>query len=665
MSAKPSNLVLLLRLLDNDLPALVAEQLHARIQAEPELATLFRQIQNCSAVPSQAHVSDSSEDEIDSDLLSGFLNQSLPQSEIRAIEHRCLHSLALLSRIVSRWRENRISADARIASDTPGAGLGSVDRQPAPDKLPPDQHDAAAASASSGPGQRTQNPSQTSAPAAERPQVPSGETANSPSSKRRRSLLFLFLTTSVMAFLVLRFLFNNLPRQPLAQPALPGNSATDGITTPQSPGRQDVAANTGDAAQRPAAEDLKGQPNASLTLPGSRLEVPPVRIPRQPDTPSSSAAAGKLVEWSVVTGVAAARPAGRTNWRGVFSTSAQHLWTTTQPSQLLTLSWSRAEGELLGGSTITVDAGTLLEIAAVPKSVLTLSAEEPPPVALITLLQGRVAIGGMQAGQRLLVKIGRQQFDFRATAESTFALERTGGETVIAAYRGELLAAIGPLSRLNWASVNDTGQMRLFRPLRRTEWFRNTERPDQLSDSFGATINRADEFSSAAATAAEPAQAPTPEIQRISVEAALYAATADSNVIPRQLAGELSTAPEEWKRTGLISWLLARFQRDVQAGEASLREVCLAQRTPAVTTFAMIRWFQSAALNQTPATAQLTELVEGLRGSAPLFTRQCAYWFLQQILNDSLPLYSVDQPERRAGIADITEKVQRWQELNR
>lgn len=667
MAAKPSNLLMLLRLLDNDLPALVAEQLRARILAERELATLFRQIQICAAEPTDAPPPTTTVNKADADVLAAFLSQSLPQSEVRAIEERCLQSPELLREIVSLWRGLRTSAQSAIAMDTTTNQPADIHRLQAEPPSTPDPPNTANVPQSPAPDLPSGTFLQTSSEPTSLPQTDPKSILKTSSVSPLSSLVILLFTMSVIAFLLLSFLFNNLPRQ-LVQPDAQQNSATDDVAIP------DRTAGAG-LSQDDTIENLMQDPDDLASpleaQPSGRdtpMDVPPIRIARQPDTPAllpSSAAATRLVTWFAISGVAAARPEDGANWSGVFSEASQNLWTVTQPSHLLTLPWSRAEGELAGGAKIIADAETQFELAAASKSASSSSADEPTPIAQLTLQQGRLAIEGLPAGQKLLVHIGRQLLEFEATAEATFALERSGDETLVAAYRGELLTAVGPLSRRNWATVNTAGQMQMFRPVRRTEWFRSSERPEQLPESFCTTVNRADLFSTATAVAAEPENTPSAEVQLVSVIAALHSATVTTNVMPRQLAGELSSAPEEWKRAGLLQWLLARFRQDLRLGEASLREVCLAQRTPARTTFAMIGWFQSAALNQTPTAALLTELMEGLRGSAPLFTRQCACWFLQRILNDPLPLYSVDQPNRREGLADITEKVRNWQQLNR
>ncbi|MGB0742184.1 MAG: hypothetical protein ACPGXX_19100, partial [Planctomycetaceae bacterium] len=167
------------------------------------------------------------------------------------------------------------------------------------------------------------------------------------------------------------------------------------------------------------------------------------------------------------------------------------------------------------------------------------------------------------------------------------------------------------------------------------------------------------------ADAGEFEQAEALEVQAIALQAALNGVAGPEDVLSATLAARLAGSGREQDRILLIRWLIMRFQQQLELGEADLRVVCLSQQTPARMTFAMNGWFRSAAYGAGPTVRQLSELVNGLSESAPLFTRQCALVFLRQILQDPLREYSVLMPRDRNALRAVATRVRQWQQQNR
>ncbi|MHC4875604.1 MAG: hypothetical protein ACYTGL_03835 [Planctomycetota bacterium] len=130
------------------------------------------------------------------------------------------------------------------------------------------------------------------------------------------------------------------------------------------------------------------------------------------------------------------------------------------------------------------------------------------------------------------------------------------------------------------------------------------------------------------------------------------------------LARKLAASNNEAHRLALVHWLITRFREDTVTGESDLRVICRVQQVDQSTATAMRSWFRSASAKLPPTTTQLTQLMTGLRDTSPLFTRQCAKYFLQQILNDPLSEYVPTAATNRTVMSTIARKVRAWQQSN-
>lgn len=75
-------------------------------------------------------------------------------------------------------------------------------------------------------------------------------------------------------------------------------------------------------------------------------------------------------------------------------------------------------------------------------------------------------------------------------------------------------------------------------------------------------------------------------------------------------------------------------------------------------------WSAAAISRQRPLLRQLTQLYDGLRPQKPLFVRQSAKYFLQQILGDPLNEYDPWMSADRAAMNTIARKMRAWQQAN-
>ena len=695
MSANSSTLLLLLRMLDNDLPALVAGKLEQQMQDDALLARQYLTLQKFHREADPARGVGERLTQADPNLVAAFVEGRLSTTESQRFETECWRSEALMREVMSLVRREPPAGDspasgqstvARAASVGPSADamkqhVSRLLSAPPPEAVPGQKTVAAEAfgvgsTATDKHAAADQMPdleiirlpvADGEEPTISMPEVSSPTTATPLRNGRRRSrsatTLVLLALMLVVAVAVLNIVFNNLPDRRVVQP---DPSSGDAGSREDSPGvreRQIVqngdsdpqteAPEAGPPAPAPDQSEVVRTPEAE----DARPQMAPRPTPRllRPALPQKTT----IVAWNEVSGVAAAKLANGPTWSGI-ARAAEGLWTVGAQSQLLTLSYSRIEGELSNGAAVIADADSLLEFGTTAAGPGEDSAADLPP--LLTVHRGRLAIRGLREGQRLLIQLGFRVLELRASAASTLGIERVNGEIILAAYRGEFQSREGQITRRLWGRVDRNGQLSTFRPAQRDEWYTATEIAAVIPGNVCESLNTSADF---VADAGEFEQAEALEVQAIALQAALNGVAGPEDVLSATLAARLAGSGREQDRILLIRWLIMRFQQQLELGEADLRVVCLSQQTPARMTFAMNGWFRSAAYGAGPTVRQLSELVNGLSESAPLFTRQCALVFLRQILQDPLREYSVLMPRDRNALRAVATRVRQWQQQNR
>ena len=626
MTVPPSNLLLLLRLLDDDLPAAIAAQVRARFEKDSALAAQYQRIQIIDAEEYSAEQLLQGVNTIDPDQAAAFVEGSLSAEEQISFEEHCWQYDAALRELISLRR------GADTISPLTDLGLQITDAQRQAKQLLADE---------------TKNANANSVTEVRVLRPPP------PTSVRRRNrgdqklVLVVTLAIVVAAILVLSSSLHNDQENKIVQPD-PEVQETQGLAPNDVAPRQEIPQQFEEEYQGPVVNQDDSEQIMVAPVDPNLDNIPD----KTPDTPPLIQQKSFLVSWSDIAGVSAARSTSSRRWAGISSPPAKAFWLEDQKTQLITLSWSRLFGKLAGGAALIVDADSLLQISRVPDSKIRTS---KGPVILLDVSRGRVAVSGLHAGQQLLVQAGKEVLNLQADEESTLSMERVQGELILAAHQGRFTSVKGRITPASWVRVDVRGRLSLFTPPAQDEWYRSAA-VYTLPGNLCETLNSAANFV-VAARGFEKSE--IEQVQTVSFEATLNCD--DQGQTRTNTAKRLANSRQERERMVLIRWLIQQFQQDNKLGEVALRTVCQAQQTPPQLASAMQGWFLSAAYRLRPTQMQMTQLINGLGGTAPLFSRQCALTFLRQILNDPLQEYDISTPNNRRAMTAVIAKVRRWQ----
>ena len=627
MTVPSSNLLLLLRLLDNDLPAAIAAQVRARFEKDSVLASQYQRIQIIDAEQYTAEQLLQDVDVIDPDQAAAFVEGALSAEEEISFEEHCWQCDAALRELISLRR----GADS--ISPLTDLGFQVTDAQRQAQQL------LAEEATSSNEDSITQLP-------AFRPPPP--VSVHRRTRGDQKFVVVVTLAIVVAAILVVGSSLQDDQETKTVQPA-PEVRETQGLPPNDVAPPQDIAHQSEEKYQGPPVKKDDSEP--IMVAP---VDPDPNKMPdRTPEPPPLNEQKSFWVSWSDISGVSAVRSTSSQRWVGISSPPATKFWMEDQKAQLITLSWSRLFGQLAGGAALIVDAESLLQISSIPESETRTSKGTG---IMLDVSRGRVAVSGLHAGQQLLVQVGKEVLQLHADEESTLSMERVQGELILAAHQGRFTSLKGKITPASWGRVDVRGRLSLFSPPARDEWYKSSAAPDTLPDNVCDTLNSAANFLVAAKGFGK---SEIEQVQTVSFEAALNCD--DQGQARINTTRRLANSRQERERMILIRWLIQQFQQDNKLGEAALRTVCEAQQTPPVLASAMQGWFLSAAYRLRPTQMQLTQLVNGLGGTAPLFSRQCALTFLRQILNDPLQEYDILAPNNRRAMTAVIAKVRRWQ----
>jgi hypothetical protein len=411
----------------------------------------------------------------------------------------------------------------------------------------------------------------------------------------------------------------------------------------------------------PDSNDGTGQNPIVRKQPGTTpMPEKPVPDPRTPLPPPV-----ELVEWSDIRGIVGVRDSAASEWSGLLNAKAADLWKSNARTQLFTLANSAVAGKAVNGTQLMAASDSLVEISAERKRRARGAPAATADDELIPILQvhsGRLAFVGLNEGQRVIVQVGRESFEIRATRdETTIAIERDSQETVLAAYRGEASVDGHELTRRKFGRVDSAGSLSVFRPVRVNEWTRTKPGPVSLPADLCSEFNEAANLLQKAASVR---QSPDAATGYVATQVALQCSASGSQPLPLNLARQITGSGNEIHRQTLVQWLVTRVQQNPSAGDADLKLLFRLQQVDRQTARKMTGWFLAAAEGRRPTIMELTELTTGLHGSAPLFTKQCAKFFLQKILGDPLTEYDPRAPANRTALSSVTRKVRAWQQAN-
>jgi hypothetical protein len=732
MPATPSNLISLLRLLDNDLTANVAARLRKRLAEDHQLAEQYGVLQDVMRQEATAETLLEDLGDVDPLDVAEFVEGEMPAERRDDFERKCRSSPSLLREVVAAWnaaREfasqhdemNTVDRACLIVSNLLTTSAPSPDSQSARCISTPVVHQSdasrakgpmgangamrAAGSNESVPIVRVVPSAITSAPGVARNGV-SVHPVSRRRSVRGRSLpgaeFWIVVAGVLIAALALTIqILSQSGTDRTAHPERQGSPrkspreqkprmARDD-SLPPGPDKMPIPSRDGmpesdvdhDALVRDSGspdgdrpreqsgdrQRSRGDRVARDDTPKGRPPLPPgPRNPNAPapDEPRTSAPNNRratLVAWTDVDGIAGDKAADETAWAGIHSRSAAELWHSDVRSQLVTLPHSRVSGVLAGGPRIIADADSLIEVAAAsPASEGTDGATSPIVTPLIAVQRGRLAIDGLRSGQRIRVQVDARQFDIEAAAnDTTLAVERVSGETIVAAYHGKLRSSDQELTRRSWGRFDSAGTMTIFQPSRPTDWYDAPAAAPGLPQDLCVAFNAAPNL---VQLAAQLESSPDPMKGDLAAQVGLRCLVGQGQPILIPLARRLANSNQSAHRLALVDWLITRYRDDRATGEADLRIICRLLQTAPQTTAAMSGWFQSAVTGQAPTNAQLTELVTNLRDTSPVFVRQSAKYFLQHILNDPLAEYDPDAAANRTAVSSVTRKVRAWQLAN-
>jgi len=391
------------------------------------------------------------------------------------------------------------------------------------------------------------------------------------------------------------------------------------------------------------------------TTPMPDKTVPDPRTPLPPPV--------ELVEWSDIRGIVGMRDSVASEWSGLLNAKVADLWKSNARTQLLTLANSAVEGDAVNGARLMAAVDSLVEISARRKrGSRDAPATDEELIPICEVQFGRLAFVGLNEGQRVIVQAGGESFEVHATRdETTIAIERDSQETVLAAYRGEATVDGHELTRRKFGRVDSAGSLSIFRPVRVNEWTRAKPGPVSLPADLCAEVNEAANLIQKAASVR---QSTDPVTGYVATQVALQCSASGSQPLPLNLARQIADSGNEIHRQTLVQWLVARVRQNPSVGDADLKLVFRLQQVDRQMATKMAGWFLAAAEGRRPTVMQLTELTTGLQGSAPLFTKQCAKFFLQKILGDPLTEYDPRAPASRTALSSVTRKVRAWQQAN-
>ena len=664
------NLVRMIRLLDGELSADEAAPLRRVIANDLRLAEQYQQLTRVLRQPMSPDELLRHADKVDPLAVADFIEGRMTEPAQTRFERECWASDSLLREVVATWRAEQEAAatgwetvtDERVRSvvssllkspdvEWPPAMAESEGRQEV------DREERSEVKTAPAPPARSLD-----LPAI----VVTADSERVRPNSRRSTGKVVAAVGLVLALVVLVVQF--IGRPDVDQQARPGDP--DREVSPESSDPPTIIVREGlepnDALpdkgpvipDSPDPKDGTGQNPIVRNEPGS-TPMPDKPVP-DPGTPLPPPV--EMVEWSDIRGIVGVRDSTASAWSGMLNAKVADLWKSNARTQLLTLGNSAAAGKAVNGARLMAAADSLVEVSAERKrgSRNAVTDEELIPICEVQF--GRLALVGLNEGQRVIVQAGGESFELRATRdETTIAIERDSQETVLAAYRGEATVDGHELTRRLFGRIDSAGSLSVFRPVRVNEWTRAQPGPASLPAELCAAFN---ESADLVQTAASVRQSTDPVTGYVSTLIALRCSTSGSQPLPLSLARQIAGSGNEIHRQTLVQWLVARVLTNPAAGDADLTLLFRLQQVDRQTATMMTGWFQAAAEGRRPTAMQLTELTTGLRDPAPLFTKQCAKFFLQKILGDPLTEYDPRAPASRTALSSVARKVRAWQQAN-
>ena len=652
--AAPSNLIHLIRLLDGNLSTGEEHTVRSHLAGNAELLDQYRYLAQVVRHPMTAEELMQHTDEVDPSEIADFLEQRMTTSEQAVFEQRCWSSDSLLREVVSNSR-----ADAEVS-----ASFGDV---PAAAHV---QTVVAAVLAHAGstvePLQSAvgREPATVPEPLTFPASLPQIELSGSPLPIRRPSRRSSGVAMAaaglilVVLFFGLQVVWKNDPDRQAQQ------DDTDRTVRPeQNDSSRPIVYDAPESRPdfQPDDPEPLEQPDSTPIVKNDPQDNTPT-IPQAPQPKPFVPPVRTVVEWSEIRGIAGVLNTDTNVWSGILARDVAELWKSNASTQLLTLADSTVSGEAVNGARLIADADSLMTISAVWKSNSRTSQSDGELVPVCEMQSGRAAFDGLLKGQRVIVRVNGQSYDVIAGSDdTTIAFESETSGTVLAAYRGEVTVEGETLSRRQWTRINRAGELTSFRPQQLKNWLLTRPRPSELPAELCASLNQSP---SLIREAANLRRSPDSMTAYAATQITLQCSTSASQPVSVQIARQIANSRIEAQRETMVTWLVAR-SRQPQTG-SSLGIICQAIQADPTITREMTGWFAAAARSRPPTAKQLAELLQTLDGTAPIFTRQCAKYFLQQITGDPMNDYdpAANVRQRKAARSRITSVVRRIQQGN-
>ena len=664
------NLIRMIQLLDGELSADEAAPLRRLIANDLRLAEQYQQLTRVHQQPMSPDELLRHADKVDPLVVADFIEGRMTEPAQTRFERECWASNSLLREIVATWRAEQEAAatgwetvsDERVRSVVSSLLAGRKVEQPAAVVALKSQQEVVREE-----GSKQETTSVHPSVSLDLPQI---VVAADPRPVRPGTRFstgkILAAAGLVLALVVLVTQFIGRPNVvQQARPDDPDREVDPEFSAPPTIiVRKGPEPNDGSPDKEPVDPDLNngtGQNPIVRKQPGT-TPMPDKPVP-DPEMPLPLPV--KLVEWSDIRGIVGVRDSAESEWRGLLNAKGADLWKSNARTELLTLANSAVAGKAVNGTQLMAAADSLVEISAERKRKARGTPAATPDDELIPICQvqsGRLAIVGLNEGQRVIMQVGGESFEIRATRdETTVAIERDSQETVLAAYRGEASVDGHKLTRRKFGRVDSAGLLSVFRPVRVNEWTRTKPGPVSLPADLCSEFNKAANLLQKAASVR---QSPDAATGYVATQIALQCSVSESQPLPLKLARQIADSGNEIHRQTLVQWLVTRVQQNPSAGDADLQLLFRLQQIDRQTARKMTGWFLAAAESRRPTVMQLTELTTGLHSSSPLFTKQCAKFFLRKILGDPLTEYDPRAPANRAALSSVTRKVRAWQQAN-
>ena len=683
-TSQQSDLIILLRLMHDDLSIDEGHAIRIRLADSLEFARRYRQLRSGLLPHASAAEAIQHWDQTPPDLITEFLEDSLSESARREFERQCWESPNLLREVASGWKAIRT---AQFTSTTNAENNGD-----ARDKVHDRLHELVMTHITSDRPRHQQTQPSTEDQIAllqtdERP-----PTRRPERGQRRRFRLSspLVVTTSLTAAVALALL--------VAAFRSPINSDRNDVVHDKNEHTQDNTASdstedkqleelqgSGNTAERIIAEESNEHRNAEDRSTTAAHNDPQVAVitdpPASPDRLSGSSTAplnpappqripdndasilpeesiryiAAINAWEKIAGVIGFRERPDSRWQGVQSSGATASLSNSQEDHIRTMIHSRAETELNSGGRLIIGPDTSLRLIGT-------RIPDNPDRPSLTMDYGRICLLNMPKHSVVQLVLPGREFVVQSQSDrTTFSVEQSADDFMLAVWRGTVDVDRYRASRNQWLRLS-AEDMDIFRsPGDPSPWYREADLARIIPRELTRSLNTSNDLFKEARNI----QADGPEgIQIFATYALIDFAPSSSpeSMAVRQLE-KLADSPRESRRQACVRWLLASASRGHEESVGVWRDFCQRISLTTANQQQVGAWFHDASAGKPPTAERLKRLLSGLGDREHVFVRQTAKFFLQRITGDPLQEYDPLRPNQRDARSAVTRKVRAWHTL--